>query len=85
MQQKKSIVYKEGTAIINALSFSISKEQVNNVFEKFNISDLEDKTSFLNNCMGIEEQYDMPGTKTTAQDEYDYALALFLDGSWRLL
>ncbi|MCL2791797.1 MAG: hypothetical protein FWD87_01790 [Spirochaetaceae bacterium] len=77
--------YKAGAALINELKISVTEEQINNIFKKHNISDLKEKAGFLNDCMGIDEQVNATKANITEKDEFDYSLALFLEGSWRLL
>jgi len=72
--------------VIDALVFCTSKEEVEKVFVGASISDPKDKKDFLQMCMQVEEAFDLPiNEKLSDIDEYEYELAIFLEGSWRLL
>jgi hypothetical protein len=60
-------------------------EQISVTFQKYEIAKPEDKRELLHRCMDIEEYFDSPHARLSAEDEYDYALTVFLEGSWRLL
>jgi hypothetical protein len=60
-------------------------EQISSIFSKYEIKSPEDKKELLHRCMDIEEYFDSPHEELTAEDEYDYAVTVFLEGSWRLL
>jgi hypothetical protein len=60
-------------------------EQISSIFDKYEIKTPEDKKDLLHRCMEIEEYYDSPHEELSAEDEYDYAVSVFLEGSWRLL
>jgi len=60
-------------------------EQISSIFSKYKIISANDKRELLHRCMDIEEYFDSPHEELSAEDEYDYALSVFLEGSWRLL
>jgi hypothetical protein len=60
-------------------------EQISGVFGTYKIETPEDKRDLLHRCMDIEEYFDSPHDELSAEDEYDYALSVFLEGSWRLV
>ena len=60
-------------------------EQISETFSKYEITSFEDKTALLNQCMNIEDYFDAPHEELSAEDEYEYAVSVFLEGSWRLL
>jgi phage host-nuclease inhibitor protein Gam len=59
-------------------------DQISKTFAKYDIKSPEDKKELLHRCMSIEEYYDSPHRELSAEDEYDYAVSVFLEGSWRL-
>ena len=60
-------------------------EQISETFTKFDIRSPEDKKELLHRCMDIQEYFDSPHEELSAEDEYDYAVSVFIEGSWRLL
>ena len=62
-----------------------TKEQISEIFARYEIKSPEDKRELLHQCMDIEEYFDSPHENLSADDEYDYAVSVFLEGSWRLL
>ena len=62
-----------------------TKEQISETFAKYQIDTPENKRELLHRCMDIEEYFDSPHEELSAEDEYDYAVSVFLEGSWRLL
>jgi len=62
-----------------------NKEQISDTFSKYKITTPEDKKELLHRCMDIEGYFDSPHDALSAEDEYDYAVSVFLEGSWRLL
>ena len=71
--------------IVNRLFNCTVAEQVTDTFTKYGIKSTEDRIALLHQCMNIEEYFDSPQKKLSAEDEYDYTLAVFTEGSWRLL
>jgi hypothetical protein len=60
------------------------EEQVDAVFQQFNVDDFSAKKELLRTCMGVKEVYASPETLTDEQIYRD-DLICFLEGSWRLL
>ena len=60
-------------------------DQISDTFVKYRIESPEDKKELLHRCMNIEEYFDAPHDNLSAEDEYDYVVSVFLEGSWRLL
>ena len=71
--------------ILDDLHVCISQKQIEDVFSHNNINDPEDKKALLHRCMGIEEYRNSPIDSLSPEDEYIYAVSVFLEGSWRLL
>jgi len=59
--------------------------QISDTFTNYRIESPEDKKELLHRCMKIEEYFDAPHDDLSAEDEYDYVVSVFLEGSWRLL
>ena len=59
--------------------------QISDTFANYRIESPEDKKELLHRCMNIEEYFDAPHDDISAEDEYEYAVSVFLEGSWRLL
>ncbi|MCL2609356.1 MAG: hypothetical protein FWD94_05580 [Treponema sp.] len=62
-----------------------TREQISSVFSRYDINDLVDKRELLYQCMDIESYFDVPHEELSAEDEYDYTVSVFIEGSWRLL
>jgi len=60
-------------------------DQISATFTRYRIESPEDKKELLHRCMNIEEYFDAPHDDLSADDEYDYVVSVFLEGSWRLL
>ena len=62
-------------------------EKITEIFSGNKIEDTKDKTALLQQCMGIEEYFDSTNDNlpVVAEDEYEYAISVFLEGSWRIL
>ena len=60
-------------------------DQISDTFARYRIKSPEDKKELLHRCMNIEEYFDAPHDDLSADDEYDYVVSVFLEGSWRLL
>jgi len=78
--------YKIVPKILDALVYCTSKEEVERIFAESNINDPKDKKDFLQMCMEFEEVFDLPlNEELSDEDKYKDELAVFLEGSWRLL
>ena len=71
--------------VLDDLNVCISREQIEDVFSHSRINNPEDKKALLHRCMGIDEYCDSPAGGLLPEDEYSYAISVFLEGSWRLL
>jgi len=71
--------------LVERLYNCTTAEQVSGIFEKYQIDAPEDKRELLHRCMDIEEYLDSPHEELSAEDEYDYAVSVFIEGSWRLM
>jgi|GEM_PF-1002315 len=72
-------------AVVERLYSCTSMEQISETFSKYDINSPEDKKELLHRCMDIEEYFDSSHEVLTAEDEYDYTVSVFLEGSWRLM
>ena len=70
--------------IIEDLQFSVKREQVEAVFSKNDISDKTDRIQLLRKCMQVLD-ISNSNIPMSLDDEYSDELAIFLDGTWRLL
>jgi len=60
-------------------------DQVETVFRSFSIFDPSEKKEILLDCMGVEEMFSVGGDALTPEEDYQYELDTFIEGSWRLL
>ena len=70
--------------IIKNLFVSTTKEQVDEIFNKHEITSPSDKIALLHKCMQIESTSSVP-TSLTPEELYPDELEIFIEGSWRLL
>ena len=71
--------------VVSRLFGCTMMNQITDVFTNYHIESPEDKKELLHRCMNIEEYFDAPHNDLTAEDEYEYVVSVFLEGSWRLL
>ena len=60
-------------------------DQISDVFSNYNIESPEDKKELLHRCMNVEEYFDAPHDALAAEDEYEYIVSVFIEGTWRFL
>ena len=70
--------------IIEDLQFSVEKEQVEAIFAKNDINDKTERIQLLRKCMQVIDTSNS-STTISLDDAYSDELAIFLDGTWRLL
>ena len=70
--------------IVNDLSFSVKKEQVEDIFSKNNINNMLERIQLLRKCMNVLDTSNS-NDPITLEDEYSDELEIFLSGKWRFL
>lgn len=60
-------------------------KDISEIFDKYNINSPEDKKYLLHECMETEAYFYSANEELSPEDEYNYAEAVFLEGTWRLL
>jgi len=71
-------------SIVNDLSFSVKKEQVENVFTKNNVDDKLVRIQLLRKCMNVLD-ISNSNDLVSLDDEYNDELEIFISGKWRFL
>jgi len=71
--------------ISQQLFLCASKESIEDVFKKFDVSHAPDKIGLLRFCMGIKNISFSPLENLSSEQLYEDTLLIFLDGSWRFL
>ena len=71
-------------SIVNDLSFSVRKEQVESIFEKNSVDDKLERIQLLRKCMNVLDTSNS-NTPISLEDEYSDELEIFLSGKWRFL
>ena len=71
-------------SIVDDLSFSVKKEQVENVFAKNSINDMLERIQLLRKCMNVLDTSNS-NDAVSLEDEYSDELEIFLSGKWRFL
>jgi hypothetical protein len=70
--------------IVNDLFFSFDKHQVETVFEKYEIGDLQERIDLLRKCMKVVDTSNTQ-EKLAIEDEYHDEIEIFVSASWRFL
>lgn len=72
--------------VTESLPLLTREEEVESLFTSAEISDPKEKKDALFSAMGFDAEYNLPSDDTISpEDEYKAELAIFLEGSWRLL
>ena len=78
-------IYNNIESTLKGLYLCTEKQEIEVVFDKNNITDYQDRIDLLQKCMGVEETFYTPGQSDTVKDGYDIEIAVFVEGSWRLV
>lgn len=70
--------------VAGALRACTKREQVDDVFARFEIDSLQDKIDCLNECMGNPKTFYSVGNDATSEVKYELAIAMFLTGAWKV-
>jgi uncharacterized secreted protein with C-terminal beta-propeller domain len=70
--------------IVGDLFLSFDREQIESVFQKYDIVDLQERIELLRKCMKV---VDTSNTQEdlTIEDEYHDEVEIFVSASWRFL
>ena len=72
--------------LICALRKANNKKTVEDLFNRFEIKDIDEKISYLTRVMRVDEiSYSKKKLKFKYEDKYKITLALFLRGEWRVM
>ncbi len=82
---QKKLSYNDESKLMKVLKFCTEYEDIEKIFNEFNISTFSDKISYLRRVMGVEQIYDAPQKGITEEDDYEFECEAFTEGSWRLL
>ena len=69
--------------LIGALREARTKKDVEDLFNRFCIMDIKEKTNYLDMAMEADEVF--YSGKRDETDDYNITLAMFLDGQWRVV
>ena len=70
--------------IVNELYITTEKSRIDDVFDKYGISNLTERIDLLRRCMKVLDISNAPGA-VTLQDEYKGEIEIFAEGSWRFI
>lgn len=77
--------YETVNSIIAGIRKCTSKAELEKVFSGHAQIDFKQRKGILEKAMGIEESYNAPTNDDLSdEDEYQYMVDVFMDGSWRL-
>jgi len=75
-------------ALVVALRTTKTKDDIESMFTRFEVQDMQEKIDHLDKAMYADEVFYSSGNeKNTPQilsQKYDITLGMFLDGSWRI-
>lgn len=75
---------KVNNQLLGALQNSITESEVDDCFNRFNVTDYEDKIDYLNTAMYSPQTFFSSGEKISLAQKYELTLQMFLAGTWRL-
>jgi hypothetical protein len=83
-EQTKLDVYDTINSVIENLYCCFTEKQIDDVFEKANITEPTDRIRIMRKCMGVLQTF---GTEEqiSIEEEYDFEKAVFVEGTWRML
>lgn len=70
--------------VAGALRECTKREQVDDVFLRFEIDSLQDKIDCLNECMGNPKTFFSAGADASLETIYELTIAMFLTGAWKV-
>jgi hypothetical protein len=70
--------------LIVSLRETRTRENVEDSFNKFSVTDLNEKMEYLEKAMYSPLVFYSSGENTSLEDRYELALQVFLKGSWKL-
>lgn len=70
--------------VAGALRACTKREQVEDVFARFEIDSLQDKIDCLNECMGNPKTFYSAGSNASLETIYELTIAMFLTGAWKV-
>ena len=70
--------------LIVSLRETTTRENVEDSFNKFSVTDLNEKIAYLDKAMYSPQVFYSSGENTRIEDRYELALQIFLKGSWKL-
>lgn len=78
------VAEKERAIAVGALSKCSDSEMLESTFERFQISDYNEKISCLNECMGNPTTFFSTGDNISLDKKYYMTKLMFLDRSWEV-
>ena len=82
---KSSIaIYNKVEEVLRRLYLCTEQEQIEDVFNKYEIKSFKERSDFLKKRMGILETTGTPDD-TSEKEDYEFDCAVFIDGTWRLV
>ncbi len=76
-------IYNKYSDILKRLYICTERKDIDKLFNTEKV-DYPDRLQLLDKCMGIKETFGTP-EDITAEEEYDFSCAIFVEGTWRML
>jgi hypothetical protein len=69
--------------VIGALKACTTRESIEDTFERYDITDTQEKIDKLNQCMGDPQTF-FSSDKVSLEETYELTIQMFLTMSWKL-
>jgi hypothetical protein len=80
---KEGLMDERDKIVIGALKACITRESIEDTFERYDITDTQEKIDKLNQCMGDPQTFFSSG-KVSLEETYELTIQMFLTMSWKL-
>jgi hypothetical protein len=83
MPSKEGLMNERDKIVIGALKACTTRESIEDTFERYNITNTQEKIDKLNQCMGDPQTFFSSG-KVSLEETYELTIQMFLTMSWKL-
>ncbi|MGP1414461.1 MAG: hypothetical protein ACTTJ6_00820 [Treponema sp.] len=70
-------IYDKVDELLKKLYLCTKVEQIEDVFDNYNIHNFKERSDLLNRCMGFKETFGTP-EETTDEEDYEFDRAVFV-------
>jgi hypothetical protein len=80
---KEGFMEERDKIVIGALKECTTRASIEDTFDRFNITDIQERIGKLNQCMGDPQTFFSSG-KVSLEETYELTIQMFLTMSWKL-